>query len=91
MAKKRADMTPMERMEFIMVGSSWDDADEVGVEILARCMALQTYARNNGKPYFESLMTRICKRADEWVHENNNMVRLAMIKEESQILNREAN
>lgn len=76
--KKRTDMTPMERMEYIMTGATWDDADEVGVEMLARCVALHTYARDDGEEYFKELMSRICRRADQWVHENNNELRLAI-------------
>ena len=56
MAKKRADMTPMERMDYIMKGATWDDGEAVGVEMLARCMALHVYARKEGEEYFQQLM-----------------------------------
>lgn len=77
MAKKRADMTPMERMDYIMKGATWDDGETVGVEMLARCMALHVYARKEGEEYFQQLMKRICIRADEWAHEPGNPAILA--------------
>lgn len=76
--KKRADMTPMERMEYIMTGATWDDGEAVGIEMLARCMALHVYARKEGEEYFSGLMKRICMRADEWAHEHGNTFRLAV-------------
>ena len=75
--KKRSDMTPMERMEYIMTGASWDDGEDVRIEMLARCMALHVYARKEGEEYFWQLMERICKRADEWAHEPGNTTILA--------------
>lgn len=73
-------MTPMERMEYIMTGSTWDDAEEVGIEMLARCCALHVYARKE-KDYILNLSMklteRICRRADEWAHEKNNPFVLA--------------
>jgi hypothetical protein len=38
--KKKSEMSPKERMEYILDGATWDDAEETGIEILARCMAL---------------------------------------------------
>lgn len=75
--KKRSDMTPMERMEYIMTGATWNDAEEVGIEMLARCMALHCYARKDGEEYYMQLVERICMRADEWAHEPDNTARLA--------------
>lgn len=77
--KKLSDMTPIERVEETMRNFSWDEAEDVGVEILARCMAMHVYARKQGKEYFNDLMKRICKRADAWAHEDNNPFILAMI------------
>ena len=76
--KKRADMTPMERMEYIMKGATWDDAEAVGIEMLARCMALHAYALKEGEEYFRQLMKRICIRADEWAHEPGTPAILAI-------------
>ena len=75
--KKREDMTPMERMEYIMTDATWDDGEAVGIEMLARCMALHVYARKDGEEYLQQLMKRICKRADEWAHEPGNTTILA--------------
>ena len=70
-------MTPIERMNYIMKGATWDDGEAVGIEMLARCMALHVYARKEGKEYFDQLMKRICTRADEWAHEPGNPTILA--------------
>lgn len=75
--KKRANMTPMERMEYIMTDATWDDAEAVGIEILARCMALHVYARKDGKTFFKDIMHRIAVRGDEWAHEGNHPTILA--------------
>lgn len=69
-------MTPKERMEYIMTDSTWDDAEEVGIEMLARCCALHVYARKE-EDYILNLTARICRRADEWAHEGNNPFVLA--------------
>lgn len=80
MRKKRSEMTPMERMEYIMKESTWEDAEEVGIEILARCSAMHVYAREEDDYVVDltmKLAERICKRADEWAHEGNNPFVLA--------------
>lgn len=68
-------MTPIEKMERIMKHSTWDEAEQIGIEILARCMALHIYARKEGGEYIEKLamklMLKISTRADEWAHEDN--------------------
>ena len=80
--KKRSEMTARERQEYILNGATWEEAEEVGIEILARCMALHCYAIKDGETYykktFNKLIERICKRADEWAHEGNNPFVLAM-------------
>ena len=76
--KKLSEMTPMEKMEKILKGSSWDEAEEVGKEILARCMALHIYAMDGGFEYIDHLIKSICERSDAWAHEDNNPRILAL-------------
>jgi len=76
--KKLSEMTPMEKMEKILKGSSWDEAEEVGKEILARCMALHLYAMGEGFEYIDHLIESICERGDAWAHEDNNPSILAL-------------
>ena len=71
-------MSPIERMEYILDGVTWDDAEETGIEILARCMALHVYARKDGREFFDALMEKIAKRADAWAHEETNITYLAI-------------
>lgn len=77
MRKKLSEMTYEERVDRALKDASWDQAEEAGIEILARCMALHTFARNEGEEYLLELMGRICKRADEWAHEGNHPAILA--------------
>ena len=77
MRKKKSEMTPIELVDQALKGRTWNDAEDAGIEILARCLALHAYARKDGEKYFEKLMKRICVRADEWAHEGNNPTILA--------------
>lgn len=77
MRKKLSEMTYVERVDRALKDASWDQAEEAGIEILARCMALHTYARNEGEEYLLELMVRICKRADKWAKEGNHPAVLA--------------
>lgn len=75
--KKRSEMSANERMEYILKGASWEGAEEVGVEILARCMALHVYARRDGEEFAEKLAANISSRAIDWAHEPGNSTILA--------------
>jgi len=70
--KKLSEMTPFERVESRMKGMTWDEAEEAGIEILARVLALHVYARKEDENYLMSvvnrMMERASKRADEWAH-----------------------
>lgn len=76
--KKRSEMSTDERMEFILTGASWDDAEKVGIEILARCMAFHVYSLKEDEDYMNDLFDKICHRADEWAHEPINTRYLAL-------------
>jgi hypothetical protein len=75
--KKLSEMTYVERVDRALKDASWDQAEEAGIEILARCMALHTYAREEGGEYLADLMERILKRAVQWAHEGNHPTILA--------------
>lgn len=85
--KKLSEMTPIERVMKRMEGLSWEEAEDVGVEILARCVALHVYAHKDGKSYFDKLMERLCKRGDEWAHEGNNprLLAFAAVEHEKEV------
>lgn len=76
--KKKGEMTLQERVDSTLKGDTWEFAEEFGVEVLARCMALHVYAREDGEEWFERLMKKICIRGDEWAHEANHPFMLAM-------------
>lgn len=70
--KKLSEMTPIERVDQRMKGMTWEEAEDVGVEILARCLALHMYARKDGVDRFDKTSKRIIERAQEWKDEGNN-------------------
>lgn len=78
--KKLAEMTPIERMNKLMNGLSWEEAEEVGVEILGRCMALHIYVRGENEEYITGICRKICDRADEWAHSDYGNFVLAMAR-----------
>lgn len=59
---------------------SWDEAEEVGVEILSRVLALHVYAHDEGGKYVKQLIERICRRGDEWARSDNGTYYLTMAK-----------
>ena len=77
--KKLAEMTPIERMNKLMNGLSWEEAEEVGVEILARCAALHIFAREDVDEYMPKLFERVFVRAFEWAKTEGSFP-LAMAK-----------
>ena len=64
--KKLSEMTPYERVDSRMKGMSWEEAEDVGVEILARCLALHIFAREDAEEYMPKLFKRIFDRSLEW-------------------------
>ena len=71
-------MTLQERVDSTLKGETWEFGEQFGIEVLARCMALHAYARKDGEEFLPDLMSRICKRADEWAHEPGVPLMLAM-------------
>ena len=59
-------MTPVELVDQALKGRTWEEAEEAGVEILARCMAFHVYAKKDGEEYYMNIVERICLRADAW-------------------------
>ena len=81
--KKRkllSEMTPYERIESRMKGMSWEEAEEVGVEVLARCIAYHAYVEGINGDFFRRLSERICRRSDEWAHSDYGRHYLAMAR-----------
>lgn len=78
MRKKVSEMTPVEKVDRALKDATWEEAEDAGVEVLARCLALHVYALKEGEEYFKTLMERIVTRGDEWAHEGNHPLVLAM-------------
>ena len=69
--KKYSEMTIVELADRLLKGRTWEEAEEVGVEILARCMAKRVYAEGKGINYMTDLLNRICTHADEWAEKHS--------------------
>lgn len=67
-------MTPVELVDQALKGRTWEEAEEAGVEILARCMAFHAYAKKDGEEYYMNIVKRICLRADAWAKDNAFML-----------------
>ena len=78
--KKLSEMTPYERVLSRMKDMSWEEAEEVGVEILARCLAMHVYSRKDGEEYFLPLLRHICQTADKWASSDFGSHYLAMAR-----------
>ena len=76
--KKLSEMTPYERVDSRMKGMSWEEAEEVGAEILGRCLALHIYAREEDEEYVKTLFHKVLKKADEWRKSDYGAFSLAM-------------
>lgn len=77
--KKLSEMTPYERVDSRMKGMSWEEAEDVGVEILAKCLALHIFAREDVDEYMPKLFKRVLDRAFEWARTKGSFP-LAMAK-----------
>lgn len=89
--KKLSEMTPYERVEQRMKGMSWEEAEDVAVEILARCTGLHVHVRKDSEEWIPKLFERIGKRADEWSQEHSFKLALtnAVLKSQQQNRNHE--
>lgn len=76
--KKLSDMTPIERVDQRMKGMTWEEAEDVGVEILARCLSFHVHVRDEGEEYIDHLLKRVLERAMEWMKEHS--LELAMAR-----------
>lgn len=77
--KKLAEMTPIERMNKLMKGLSWEEAEEVGVEILARCFARHKHVLKDEDKFMDNILEKICERCNEWSHEHSWELAIASV------------
>lgn len=75
--KKLSEMTPIERVEERMKGMTWEEAEDVGVEILARCLASHVHIHKDGEEYLDKIMKRVCTRCVEWSQDNAHVLAAA--------------
>ena len=82
--KKLSDMTPIERVDRVMKGASWEDAENVGIEILARCISFNFFVNKNGNEYMEKLFARLGDRVHMWTDAPATQLALGRVAKERQ-------
>ena len=82
--KKMSEMTPIERVDRVMKGASWEDAENVGIEILARCISFNYVVNKGGKGYMEKLFARLGDRVQTWTDEHATQLAMGRVAKELQ-------
>ena len=82
--KKISEMTPIERVDRVMKGASWEDAENVGIEILARCISFNYFVNKGGKGYMEKLFARLGDRVQTWTDEHATQLAIGRVAKERQ-------
>ena len=82
--KKMSEMTPIERVDRVMKGASWEDAENVGIEILARCISFNYVVNKGGKGYMEKLFARLGDRVQTWTDDHATQLAMGRVVKELQ-------
>ena len=82
--KKISEMTPIERVDRVMKGASWEDAENVGIEILARCISFNYFVNKGGKENMEKLFARLGDRVQTWTDEHATQLAMGRVAKERQ-------
>ena len=82
--KKMSELTPIERVDRVMKGASWEDAENVGIEILARCISFNFFVNKSGKGYMEKLFARLGDRVQTWTDEHATQLAMGRVAKERQ-------
>ena len=82
--KKLSEMTPIERVDRVMKGASWEDAENVGIEILARCISFNYFVNKGGKGYKEKLLARLGDTVQTWTDEHATQLAMGRVAKERQ-------
>jgi len=79
-----SELTPIERVDRVMKGASWEDAENVGIEILARCISFNYFVNKGGKGYMEKLFARLGDRVQTWTDEHTTQLAMGRVAKERQ-------
>ena len=82
--KKMSEMTPIERVDRVMKGASWQDAENVGIEILARCISFNFFVNKGGREYMEKLFARLGDRVQTWTDDHATQLAIGRVAKERQ-------
>lgn len=64
---ERKKKTAAEKVNAAMEGATWEEARQIGVDMLGKYVAFHIYRGDDFD--FGKLMEEICDRGDKWVHE----------------------
>lgn len=65
---ERKKKTASEKVNTAMKGATWEEAYQIGIDILGKYVAFQIYAHPDKEFDFGKLLEEICERGDKWVH-----------------------
>ena len=82
--KKMSELTPIERVDRVMKGASWEDAENVGIEILAHCISFNYFVNKGGKGYMEKLFARLGDRVQTWTDAHATQLAMGRVAKERQ-------
>ena len=82
--KKMSELTPKERVDRVMKGASWEDAENVGIEILARCISFNFFVNKGGSEYMEKLFARLGDRVQTWTDAHATQLAMGRVAKERQ-------
>lgn len=77
--KKLSQLTPIERMNRMMKDISWEDAEIIGIEIVARCLAKRLLVDEVKQDYIDGVFLCIVSRAFNWAEDNTSAIACAKV------------
>ena len=70
--KKVSEMTPFEKASYRLEGCSWDEVEDVAIQLLGRCMAYKLHGLDEEpENYIRQMYTRILEEYQKFTDENS--------------------
>lgn len=67
MKRKKGNKTTASKWDdSFLKGKTWEEAEDIAVEILSKCIALHVYVRDDGEAYLERLTERMLLQSGKW-------------------------
>ena len=77
--KKGNETTVSEWVGSHLKGKSWEEAEDIAVEILSKCIALHVYVRGEGEVYLERLTERMLIQSAQWAKAHSLELAIAKV------------